>query len=113
MSLLAEASYSSRGVRHESALDKSAVRGTLRAHMSCRDLVGSCLFYADCLFDVLLALHLFETGHPSWGSLIIAFITLQYITAWLSVLSWFHARYGFQCCYYWRHCSFAPLVTVT
>ena len=45
--------------------------------MSCRDLVGACLFYADCLFDVLLALHLFETGHPSWGSLIIAFITLQ------------------------------------
>ena len=80
--------------------------------MSRRDLVGACLFYADCLFDVLLALHLFETGHPSWGSLIIAFITLQYITVWLSVFSWFHARYGFQCCYYWRHCSFAPLVTV-
>ena len=89
------------------------MRGTLRAHMSCRDLVGACLFYADCLFDVVLALHLFETGHPSWGSLIIAFITLQYITAWLSVLSWFHARYGFQCCH---HCcyfsSFVPLVTV-
>ncbi len=55
-------------------------------------------------------------GHPSWGSLIIAFITLQYITAWLSVLSWFHARYGFQCClgpcYYCSDCSFAPLVTV-
>ena len=111
---------SARGVRHESALDKSAARGTLRAHMSCRDLVGACLFYADCLFDVLLALHLFETGHPSWGSLIIAFITLQYITAWLSVLSWFHARYGFQCCYpncyqccyLYTVCSFAPLVTV-
>ena len=79
--------------------------------MSCRDLVGACLFYADCLFDVLLALHLFETGHPSWGSLIIAFITLQYITVWLSVFSWFHARYGFQCCYY-TLCSFVPLVTV-
>ena len=58
--------------------------------MSCRDLVGACLFYADCLFDVLLALHLFakwQMGHPSWGSLIIAFITLQNITVWLSLLS--------------------------
>ena len=54
--------------------------------MSRRDQVGACLFYADCLFDVLLALHLFEMGHPSWGSLIIAFITLQYLTVWLSVL---------------------------
>ena len=84
--------------------------------MSRRDQVGACLFYADCLFDVLLALHLFETGHPSWGSLIIAFITLQYITAWLSVFSWFHARYGFQCClgpcHYCSHCSWLGCASV-
>jgi len=55
------------------------------------------LFYADLVFDVLLAVDLFATGNTIWGALTVTFISLQYVAAWLGVLLWLHAQFGIGC----------------
>ncbi|EOD20734.1 hypothetical protein EMIHUDRAFT_229345 [Emiliania huxleyi CCMP1516] len=58
---------------------------------------GAFLFYADLGFDVVLAIQLFETNHPIWGTLTVIFIAQQYVAVWLGVTFWLHAQFGIGC----------------